>query len=776
MEFTRKNRTEKSTDIINVGLYRFLPYWPLFFMFLVLGLGGGYLFLRFTTPMYETTATLLIKDEKKGAVDSKTLESLDVLSPKKIIENEMEIIQSVSLLEKVATRLHLYAPVYQEKSFRKTTAYSTSPIAIQLGTATDIEPQERVDFTYDKNRNAVIIGDNAYPVDSIVSTPFGQLKFVTTKRANTYNGDSKLFFSIVNPKSAATSISKRLKVSTSNKMTSILNLSLIEDDRKKGEDILNELLLAYNQANQQDKNTLADNTLQFIEARLNAVERDLDSIERRIQQFKSNKGAVDLSTQGQLFLQNVSLNDQKMGDINTQLAVLNQVESFVNMKEKNGGIVPSTLGVSDPVLSQLVEKLYTSELEYEKLKSTTAENNPTMISLKDRMEKIRPNIMENIQSQRRGLQASRSNISSTNGLYSSALRSMPAKERELIDINREQSIKNGIYTFLLQKREETALSYAASVSDSRIINNASSSETPVSPKKKIVYLASIIMALLAAMGFVYARESFSRKVMFRHEIEQLTALPIIGEISTESSDNPIVVSNVKKTFIAEQFRKLRVSLSYIGVNTKHKRILVTSSITGEGKSFIASNLALTLSLSKKKVVLLDFDLNNPTLNQKLKIENQKGIAEYLEGEVELSDIIVPTDVNDNFFMIPTGTLPDNPTELIMNGKVEELLNQLDEMFDYIIIDTAPVMPVTDAYILAPYCNATLYVVRHGYTPKVFVERLDENNKINHLNNAAIVFNGVTPRGFGSSHYGYGYGYGYLYDDTQNRKRISLHNN
>jgi capsular exopolysaccharide synthesis family protein len=353
---------------------------------------------------------------------------------------------------------------------------------------------------------------------------------------------------------------------------------------------------------------------------------------------------------------------------------------------------------------------------------------------------------------------------------------MPAKERELIDINREQSIKNGIYTFLLQKREETALSYAASVSDSRIINNAASSETPVSPKKKIVYLASIIMALLAAMSFVYARESFSRKVMFRHDIEQLTALPIIGEISTESSDNPIVVSNVKKTFIAEQFRKLRISLSYIGVNTKQKRILVTSSITGEGKSFIASNLALTLSLSKKKVILLDFDLNNPTLNQKLKIENQKGIAEYLEGEVELSDIIVATDVNDNFFMIPTGALPDNPTELIMNGRVEELLNQLDEMFDYIIIDTAPVMPVTDAYILAPYCNATLYVVRHGYTPKVFVERLDENNKINHLNNAAIVFNGVTPRGFGSSHYGYGYGYGYLYDDTQNRKKISLHNN
>ena len=352
------------------------------------------------------------------------------------------------------------------------------------------------------------------------------------------------------------------------------------------------------------------------------------------------------------------------------------------------------------------------------------------------------------------------------------LRTMPEKERQLVEINREQGIKNGIYTFLLQKREETALSYAATVSDSRIIDGAESSDNPVAPIGKVVYLSSLLIALFGGMGFVYARESFGSKIMFRHEIEQLTELPIIGEISIENSKNPIVVSNVKKTFIAEQFRKLRVSLSYMGVSSKRKRILVTSSISGEGKSFVASNLALTLSLSNKKVVLLDFDLNNPTLNDKLKIQERKGISEYLNGDVEIEDIITPTDVNDNFFIIPTGELPFNPTELIMNGKAADLLNHLDGIFDYIIIDTAPILPVTDAYILSPFCDATLFVVRHGYTPKVFVERIDENNKINQLNNAAIIFNGVTPRGFGSSHYGYGYGYGYIYDDKQSRKRLT----
>ena len=774
MQFSRKVENDKSTNIVTQGVYRFIPYWPLFIVFLMVGLTAAYVYIKLATPMYETTATLLIKDENKGAAESKTVESLDMLSTKKIIENEIEVIQSASLLKQVVNTLHLYAPVYREKTLKKETAYSTSPILIEMPSTDKVHVVEKVYFNYDYAKAQVLINNRSYPINQLVNTPYGKLKFITNKNAE-QPSEGKLFFSILNPKDVAASLGKRLSVSTSNKMTSILNLTLTEDDPKKGEDILNELITAYNQAILKDKNNLAGNTLEFIEARLSSVQQDLESIEKRIERFKSRKGAIDLSTQGQLFLQNVSANDQKMSDINMQLAVLDEVQNFAASSNKGLGIVPSTLGVSDPSLSQLVDKLYTSELEYDRLRKTTGENSPLLVSIADRINTLRPGIMQNISSQRRSLMASKNNLNSTNNSYSSMLRTMPETERELLDINREQGIKANIYNFLLQKREETALSHASTVSESRVIDNASSSDNPVNPKKKVIYLSSVLLAMISAMGFVYGRESFSRKIMFRHEIEQYTDLPIIGEISIESSDNPIVISNTRKTFIAEQFRKLRMSLNYIGVNSKRKRILVTSSISGEGKSFIASNLALTLALSNRKVILLDFDLNNPTLTTKLKIQELRGISEYLQGEAEIDDIIVQTDVNPNFYMIPPGRLPYNPTELIMNGKAEELLNYLDGIFDFIIIDTAPVLPVTDAYVLSPFCDATLFVVRHGYTPKLFIERLDANNKINQLNNAAIVFNGVTPRGFGSSHYGYGYGYGYIYDDRQSRKRLSFRN-
>lgn len=483
MEFTRKTNKEQSSNLLGQAIFRFIPYWPLFVALVILALGGAWVYLRFTTPMYETEATLLIKDEKKGAVESKTIESLDQLSSKKIIENETEVIQSASLIYDVVTQLHLYAPVYQKKEFKRVSAFSTSPIRVQLESVDNINPVENINFKFNRRDSAVIIDNKSYPVDKWISTTYGKVKFVLNPLSK-QAPEGEYSFSLVKPKSIVSSIQQRLKVSTSNKMTSILNLRLIDEDPKRGEAILNELLVGYNKANIQDKNILANNTLKFIEERLKSVEQDLNNIEGKIQRYKSQSNAVDIGTQGRLFLENVSNNDQKLSDINMQLAVLGQVERYVNSSNNSIGVVPSTLGVSDPTLSKLVDKLYTSELEYESLKKTTGENSPTLIAVVDRIEKIKPSIINNIQSQRSSLLASRENLSATNGMYSSVLKAIPEKERELIDINREQGIKNGIYSFLLQKKEETALSYASTVSDSRIIDKAQSSDSPVSPKKK----------------------------------------------------------------------------------------------------------------------------------------------------------------------------------------------------------------------------------------------------------------------------------------------------
>jgi capsular exopolysaccharide synthesis family protein len=564
-------------------------------------------------------------------------------------------------------------------------------------------------------------------------------------------------------------ITDNLDVSIDNKQSTIIDLSLKDENSERGEAILNDLIKFYNVSIEMEKNQLAANTAKFIDDRLATVENELLQIEHEQQTYRSNRGAIDVGTQGKLYLENVSSNDQKQGDINMQLSVLKQVENYVHSKSLSNGIVPSTVGVSDPGLNEMVKNIYELQLQRESLKKTTGENNPAVLSLNDQIEKIRPQILENLQNQRQSLEASRKNIVATNQNYSSQLQSIPETEKKLVDISRELSLKSDIYTFLLQKKEETALSFITNGSSSKIVNRPESSEFPVTPKRKMIYLGSLFLSVLVGLGFSTTRESLRSKIMYQVDIEKLTALPVISEITSGQSDKVIVIGNNQRTLIAEQFRRLRVTLSYLGIGDTKKRILITSAISGEGKSFVAINLAMSLALTDKKVALLDFDLNNPSLHLKFKINKGIGITEYLRGDVNAEAIINRSAVNENLYFISAGEIPDNPSELITNGKTEDLLGYLDGKFDFVIVDVAPVGPISDAYILSPLCDATLYIIRHAYTPKVFVERIDKNNLLNNLKNAAIVFNDVSSRNF--SNYSYGYGYGNVYGGKNDRKRL-----
>ena len=610
-----------------------------------------------------------------------------------------------------------------------------------------------------------------YDLNQWINTPYGTIKFIPNPNySHEPQAGSKLFFTLSDMKMVADHIGSGLQVNTSSKQSSILNLSYQDEVPRRAENILNDLLQTYSNNTVEDKNKLATNTLRFLQQRITDVEGDLAGIEKKLQQYKAKQGAIDLSTQGKLYLENVSTNDQKQSELNTQLAALDQVEKYVKSKDNEGAIVPSTIGVTDPTLASLVSNLYQSELEYDKMRKTTGDNNPLVVSIGDRIEKIRPGILENIQSQRSNLLASRNNIASTNGNYSSALQTLPQKEKDLIDISREQSIKQDVYSFLLQKKEETALSSASNVADSKIIDRAQSSDDPVSPNRKIVYLTAFLVALFAGVGVIFGKETLNRKILFRQDIEEFTERPILGEIVAQPNSDPAMIGYDKRTFIAEQFRMLRMTLGYAGINAENKRVLVTSSISGEGKSFIAANLALSLAVAGKKVVLVDMDLNNPSLADKLGVHSEIGVTQFLSGQKTASEIVTKTTQNENLWFIPSGLLPQNPSELMMNGKIDELLTYLDANYDTIILDSAPVIPVTDAYILSPYCDATLYVVRHNYTPKAFIERIDANNKIQQLKNVAIVFNGVKSRGFQNKYYGYGYGYGYNYSAKSGNKK------
>ncbi|MEO6489970.1 MAG: polysaccharide biosynthesis tyrosine autokinase [Ferruginibacter sp.] len=744
---------------------KYLPYWPLFLLFAIIGATGAFVYVRYyTTPAYEATARLIIKDEKKGNEDSKLTESLDMISSKKIVENEIEVIQSRTIMENVVKKYLLYAPVFEKGKVKVRAAYTLSPIVIEAKNPDSMMEVSKINFSYDKvNKYVILMNKYRCPLNEFVTTPYGELRFLQNKNYSAENtpGNKQLFFSLLNPESVAMGYVNNLSVAASSKLSTVVNLKLRDEVPKRAEDVLNGLIMAYQQSAILDKNSLARNTLSFVEDRLNIVAKDLAAIEQKVQQYKSGRSAVDISTQGQLYLSNVSDNDQKLSETNMQLSVLGEVEKFVSSRDNsNGGIVPSTLGVSDPMLSSLLDKLYTSELDYERLKKTVGENNPKLVSIRDQINKIRPNILENIQSQRTSLQAVKQNLGNTNSTYTSILNSVPKKERELLDISREQNIKSNIYSFLLQKKEESALSYASAVSNSRVVDNAQAGEFPVSPNKKLIYIIAVLAAMGICFVFITLKESFTGKLLYRREIESLTVIPIIGEVSFEKSKNPIVVESGKRSFIVEEFRKLRTSLSFLGINNVHKKILVTSSISGEGKSFIAANLAVSIALTGKKVVLVDLDLNMPTQSRILNVNHEFGMTDFLRGKKYPEDIIKAVEGHENLFFIPAGELPEDPSELLLNGKVNEIIEYLDNSFDMVIIDTSPIVLITDAYILSEMCDATLYVMRHGYTPKMLIKRIDENNEINPIHNPAIVFNAVKTRGLIKNNYGYGYNYVY----------------
>lgn len=771
MQLTNRKANENSeNNFLSQLLFRYLPYWPLFAALIVVCLCGGYIYLHYyKVPVYETKASILIKDENKGVDDSRAFESFNLLTTKKIVENEIEVLQSRALMDPVVKQLGLYAEVFEKDELVSRSAYESSPIRIDVKNPKSIKEQVDVPFSYDEKKQQVIINNKRYPLYVWVVTPYGELKFSPNKYKSK-EPENPLYFTLNNPKNVTQGLLGGMLVTPSSKLSTVINISLRDESPKRAENILNELLSEYSKSALALKNSLATNTLSFIDERLQIMGNELAEIEKKIQQYKANRNAVDIGTQGKLFLENVSLNDQKLSDINMQLAVLNQVERYVNSKELTGSIVPSTLGVDNPVLTQLLERLYTAELEHERLKKTTAENNPMMLSLEDQIEKIKPNILENIRNQRSSLAASKNNIQSTNNAYASMLQSIPTKEKELLEISRDQSIKSAIYSFLLQKREEAALSSSSKVTDSRVINQAQSSIAPVSISDQMVYLLFVGIALAIGVAVIAIKEVLNRKILFRHEIEKLTSLPIVSEIFQEDVKKPIVVEEGKRTQTAEQFRKLRTAFTFIGLDSKRKKVLVTSSISGEGKSFIATNLALSVALTNKKVVLVEADLINPSLSKDLNINNDLGLSDYLKGRNEAEEVIKSTPFSSNLFIIPSGPLPNNPSELIVNGKIEELFYYLETIFDFIIVDAPPVIPVSDAYVLSELCDATLFVIRHKYTPKIFVQRIDDSNKVNQLKNAAIVFNGIQPRGFNKNYYGYGYGYGYIFRDEAGKKR------
>jgi len=417
--------------------------------------------------------------------------------------------------------------------------------------------------------------------------------------------------------------------------------------------------------------------------------------------------------------------------------------------------------VTDPQLTTLLNNLYTAEFELDAANAAGGEKSTAVILGEEKVADIKKDINENIRNIRNSFEAEKRSINNSINLNNSLLKDVPTKELALLDISRQQSIKDNIYTFLLQKREETALSSASSTSDLRVLENASA-WGPVRPIPKNYYMLGLLCGLLSFILYVQIQEQFNNKILFRKDLEDKTKVPVIAEIVQDPTKKNIAIKDGQRTVIAEQFRTLRTNLAYMGFSESNNTLLVTSSISGEGKSFIAINLAIGITLTGRKVALMEMDLRKPKLSKQLHVERSPGISNYLVGKASVDDICKETSFK-NLYVVSAGPIPPNPTELIQLPAFGTMMQELKEKFDYVIIDTAPIGPVTDAQLLAPHVNTTLYVVRHDKTPFNFVSMIDTLYREKKFPGMCIVFNGIKPRGvnfFGYGFGGYGNGYGY----------------
>lgn len=761
-----KERTD--TNLLLQILQRYLPFWPLFVITISVGLAVSWFYLRVQTRIYVASAKVLLKDPQKNGGDSKVLDALNIFSEKKIVENEIIVLRSSVILEEVVTSLDLYTPVFNKGKVRIEELYKgNAPVWFRALDKANINGGGKYFFEVDWKKRQVAINKQRIAFNDTVSIN-GTAYFIIPNPAYNQSVTGKNYYVIFNTVSgAAADFAGDLKANATSNSSTVIEVKLETPVPAKGVDFLNRLFEIYNKDAIDDKNQIAAKTLAFIEDRLNLVVGQLDSVEKNIQRYKTQESVYDLGGQASLYLSNVSELDKKGSDVQIQLDVLRDVQQYVDSKGKKTGTVPSQMLISDPTLAGLLSKLYDAEFQLNKAESINGEKSDAVIMANEAVGRIKRDIRENLGTIRSNLNAVKTNVSSGIAMNSGLLSQIPRKERGLLDISRQQAIKNNIYTYLLQKREETALSSAGTTPDLRVLEKGSS-YGPIKPVAKNYYLTGFLLGLLLAVGYVLLREQFNRKILFRSEIEDKTKIPVLAEIMYSRSADTIAISEGKRTIIAEQFRSLRTNLAFMGISEEHKTILVTSSISGEGKSFIALNLAMSFTLTGKRVGLMEMDLRKPKLSKYLGINRDPGISSYLIGKAGIEQIIKETKY-PNLFVISAGPIPPNPTELILNTKFADMMAELKDKFDYIIIDSAPIGPVTDSQLISGYANATLYVARHAHTPKVFLRMIDDLYKQQKFNNMALIFNGLKPRGasllgggygYGYGSYGYGYGYGY----------------
>jgi tyrosine-protein kinase Etk/Wzc len=752
---------EKDMNVKEI-LFRYLRYWFLFPIFIGLALAAAYYYLQTTQPIYRASTTLLIKDEEKaGGPLQEMLSELGQVSAAKLLENEMEILKSATLMAQVAEQLQLGVRYEARDGLGIRDLYKESPVVVVPSVLTDYAYQEPLvihmedaDHFRLNNESVVRTFDRTFRNDwGEFSVLRGTVSPFQTVKIN-FRPHAEL----------AGQLLANLTISLPNPKSTVLRLSLDDPSSLRARDVLNKLLDVYVQSSLNDKNREASNTLKFIEDRLGLITGELSEVERDVESYKRTQGVTDIGTESKLFLENIQASDARLNEVNVQLRVLESIDTYIQSNNE-GAVAPATYLISDPVLMSLLTRFNELQGQRERYARTTGASNPLLETVNTQLATTRQAIMENIQNLRRGLNLSLQNLQSVNQRFSAGLRSIPQKEREFVDIKRQQSIKESLYLFLLEKREETALAYASTVTDSRLIDAPSSSGVAISPRRQQVYLGAVAAGLILPTLLISLIYMLNNTVQNRQQIESLAQVSVLAEIGELRKKGnlpvPSIIPMASRSAVAEQFRSLRTNLQYLGDG--HCRVvLCTSSIGNEGKSFVSTNLATSLAYADKRVVLVGLDLRKPSLHERLEVSNDKGVTNYLIGQSSAAQLIQISPVHKGLHVITSGPIPPNPSELLGNGRLPELLAALREDYDYIILDSPPYGLVTDAALISAYADATLYLVRYNYTLIDHLHNIRELHRSRRFRNLSVVYNGIN---YGGTYGGYGYGYGYGYYDT-----------
>ena len=763
-DFYKMERTQ-SVDMRNMVM-RYLKYLPWLVICVLLALVGAYIKIRYTTPIYHIQSTMLIKNDVQARGGKEDRLGDLFLSQSTInLSDETELLRSSPVIARVVKDLDLQTVYYNKGSVRQSMLYGYQPLILQILHLQDssqpygfiITAVSDQQFTIGKDKTLYNFGQPFVFANS-------QCVLNRNNNFNLNSFKSREFSVYWQPLiTAAKGLSGEIKIVQANPFSNILTLSMETENTTVGRDVLNTLMSVYDSLIIEDKNRIAVNTMNFIDTRLNSLKDSLGGVEGNLRNFMERNQLFDVDGQLKQYMTGISDGSKDLQVQGVQLTILNWLIDYLNKPENAYKAVPTNLGIQEPTLLQFFSDYNKLVLQREaNLKTTTAEN-PLIKSIEASLDKVRQNMVQALKNVREANLITKNALEQKSSQYQGQLKVMPEKSMHQLAIQRQEQILQELYYFLLQKKLETSISSASTISNSKVVEPAVEETVPIRPSPKSEYLTYLLIGLIIPIGIIAVIELMSDKVNNRLEITKATQAPILGEIGHSETTKTLVVTNNSRHFIGEQFRIIRSNLRYITGKNESPVILVTSSFSGEGKSFVSTNMGAVMALAGKKTVVMEFDIRKPKIISGLDLKRKMGITNYIIGSANFEDLPVKVEGTDNFYVIPCGPIPPNPAELLLSPRLTSLIESAKQHFEVIILDSAPIGLVSDAVALSQFADCTLYIVRSKHTPRRVLGLVNELYETKKLPSLSILLNDVRIDGgyYGGYYGGYGYyGYGY----------------